>query len=61
MYKITATVEKAGNTPTEWTRFSKEKLTKEQCEKMLSGKTEAGKSIKEVVTLKNFKCIKAKS
>lgn len=59
MYKITAIVTKPGNAPTVWTRFSKEKLTKEHCEKMLSGKTEAGKSREEKVTLAKFKCVKA--
>nr|WP_249541662.1 DUF1187 family protein [Escherichia coli] len=35
MYKITATIEKEGGTPTNWTRYSKTKLTKSECEKML--------------------------
>ncbi|HEC5286952.1 TPA: double-strand break reduction protein RcbA, partial [Escherichia coli] len=38
MYKITATIEKEGGTSTNWTRYSKSKLTKSECEKMLSGK-----------------------
>lgn len=38
MYKITATIEKEGGSPTSWTRYSKSKLTKSECEKMLSGK-----------------------
>lgn len=59
MYKITATVNKAGNAPANWTRFSAVKLTKEQCEKMLSGKTEAGISRMEKVKLTYFKCVKA--
>ncbi len=33
MYKITATIEKEGGTPTNWTRYSKSKLTKSECEK----------------------------
>ncbi|EFW2330216.1 TPA: DUF1187 family protein, partial [Shigella flexneri] len=28
MYKITATIEKEGGSPTSWTRYSKSKLTK---------------------------------
>ncbi|EFD0485136.1 double-strand break reduction protein RcbA, partial [Escherichia coli] len=44
MYKITATIEKEGGTPTNWTRYSKSKLTKSECEKMLSGKKEAAVS-----------------
>lgn len=59
MYKITATVNKAGNTPASWIRFSATKLTKEQCETMLSGKTEAGVSRVEKVKLTYFKCVKA--
>lgn len=59
MYKITAIVKKPGNTPTVWTRFTAKKLTKTECEKMLSGRTEAGKSREEKVTLENFKCVKA--
>lgn len=58
MYKITATVIKPGNTPTSWTRFSDKKLTQSECEKMLTSRTEAGKSIEEKVTLVNFKCVK---
>lgn len=38
MYKITATIEKEGGTSTNWTRYSKSKLTKSEYEKMLSGK-----------------------
>lgn len=59
MYQITAIIKKPGNTPINWIRFSKVKMTKEQCEKMLSGKTEAGVSRKERVTLENFHCTKA--
>ena len=39
MYKITATIEKEGGTPTNWTRYSKSKLTEIRMrKKMLSGK-----------------------
>ncbi|EBD7602621.1 DUF1187 family protein, partial [Salmonella enterica] len=38
--------------------FSDKKMNKAGCEKMLSGRTEAGKSRKEKVTLEDFKCIK---
>lgn len=55
-YLISATVQKAGGSPTTWIRYSDEKLTQAQCEKMLSGKTEAGKSVEEKVTLSNFSC-----
>ncbi|EAW1173082.1 DUF1187 family protein [Salmonella enterica subsp. enterica] len=59
MYQITATIQKAGNSPTTWIRFSKVRMTKAQCEKMLAGKTEAGVSHQEKVMLENFHCIKA--
>ncbi|EJH1733675.1 double-strand break reduction protein RcbA [Escherichia coli] len=57
MYKITATIEKEGGTPTNWTR----KLTKSECEKMLSGKKEAGVSREQKVKLINFNCEKLQS
>lgn len=59
MYRITATVLKAGGLPVAWTRYSGKKLTKEACEKMLSPKTEAGKSVEEKVTLRDFQCRRA--
>lgn len=57
MYKITATIEKEGGTPTNWTRYSKSKLTKSECEKMLSGKI----SREQKVKLINFNCEKLQS
>ncbi|EAA3660562.1 hypothetical protein DOH12_24155, partial [Salmonella enterica subsp. enterica] len=38
------------NSPTNWVRFSDKKMNKAECEKMLSGRTEAGKSREEKVT-----------
>ncbi len=61
MYKITATIEKEGGTPANWTRYSKTKLTKSECEKMLSGKKEAGVSREQKVKLINFNCEKLQS
>ncbi|ECL7695579.1 DUF1187 family protein [Salmonella enterica] len=58
MYKITVIVKKSGNSPTSWGRFSDKKMNKAECEKMLSGRTEAGKSREEKVTQEDFKCIK---
>ncbi|ECW0107028.1 DUF1187 family protein [Salmonella enterica] len=58
MYKITATIIKAGNAPVGWCRFSKEKLTKAQCEKMFFKAKEAGKSFGEKVMLEDFSCEK---
>ena len=61
MYKITATIEKEGGTSTNWTRYSKSKLTKSECEKMLSGKKEAGVSREQKVKMINFNCEKLQS
>ncbi|MCZ5975742.1 DUF1187 family protein [Escherichia coli] len=59
MYKITATIEKEGGTPTNWTRYSKTKLTKSECEKnALREKKEAGVSREQKVKLINFNCEK---
>ncbi|HCM1914555.1 TPA: DUF1187 family protein [Salmonella enterica subsp. salamae serovar 28:r:e,n,z15] len=57
-YRITAIVKKPGNSPTNWVSFSDKKMNKVECEKMLSGRTEAGKSREEKVTLEEFKYIK---
>ncbi len=56
MYKITATIIKAGNPPIGWCRYSKEKLTQAQCEEMLFKPKEAGKSFGDSVTLEDFRC-----
>ncbi|EAB2293818.1 DUF1187 family protein [Salmonella enterica] len=58
MYKITAIINKPGGSPVQWTRFSVVRLTKRECEKRMSGKTEAGKSLEEKVTLENFECVR---
>ncbi|ECD7244711.1 DUF1187 family protein [Salmonella enterica] len=58
MFKITATIIKAGNPPIGWCRFSKEKLTQAQCEKMFFKAKEAGKSFGEKVILDDFRCEK---
>lgn len=57
-YKITATIKREGNMPAQWTRFSAVKLTKPQCEKMLSIVKEAGVSFESKVKLVGFKCVK---
>ncbi|EJE3038797.1 DUF1187 family protein [Salmonella enterica] len=58
MYKITATIIKAGNPPVGWCRFSGEKMTQAQCEKMFFKAKEAGKSFGDSVKLENFSCEK---
>ncbi len=61
MYKITATIIKAGNTPINWCRYSKEKLTLVQCEKMFFKVKEAGKSFGDSVILEGFVCEKVQA
>ncbi|HAG0017978.1 TPA: DUF1187 family protein [Salmonella enterica] len=58
MYKITATIIKVGNPPVGWCRFSKERLTKAQCERMFFKAKEAGKSFGDSVALEDFRCEK---
>ncbi|EGJ5261067.1 DUF1187 family protein [Salmonella enterica subsp. enterica serovar Typhimurium] len=60
MYKITATIIKTGNPPINWCRYSKDKLTQTQCEKMFFKAKEAGKSFGDSVTLEDFVCEKVK-
>jgi antisense regulator of RalR protein len=55
-FKITAQVIKPGGLPTTWTRFTDCRMTQKQCEKLLSSRREAGKSIPVSVTLENFSC-----
>ncbi|EBW6363843.1 hypothetical protein DPU24_24160 [Salmonella enterica subsp. enterica serovar Oranienburg] len=61
MYKITATIIKPGNTPVEWCRYSNEKLTQSQCEKMFFKAKEAGRSFEERVTMEDFRCEKVQT
>ncbi|EPY4330045.1 DUF1187 family protein [Klebsiella variicola] len=60
MFKITATIIKAGGMPAEWVRFSNEKMTREQCEKIFFKNKEPGKSFGEQVRLENYRCLRAK-
>ena len=60
MFKITATIVKPGGAPAEWVRFSKHKMTCEQCEKMFFKDKEVGKSYGEKARLENFRCEKSK-
>lgn len=55
-YKISATVIRPGGLPVEWVRFSKVKMTKAQCEKLLSKPKEAGKSFGDKIRLDSFSC-----
>ncbi|ECE6544763.1 hypothetical protein DQJ15_27280, partial [Salmonella enterica subsp. enterica] len=44
--------------PVDWCRYSKDKLTRQQCEKMFFKAKEAGKSFGEKVMLEDFSCEK---
>lgn len=57
-YKITATVIKHGGAPTTWIHYSEKKLTQTQCVKMLSTRTQVGKTVSVKVTLSDFVCVK---
>jgi antisense regulator of RalR protein len=57
VYKITAVVKKPGGGPVDWMRFSEKRLTREQCEKMLSRSKEAGRTSEEKVTVSKFNCV----
>ncbi|ECC9412988.1 DUF1187 family protein [Salmonella enterica subsp. enterica] len=61
MYKITATIIKAGNPPVGWCRYSKDKLTRQQCEKMFFKPKEVGKSFGDNVALEDFRCEKVQT
>lgn len=56
MYKITATIEKEGNTPISWTRYSDRKMTRQECIAMMTVKKEVGKSKGATVKITNFSC-----
>ncbi|UZH00067.1 DUF1187 family protein [Salmonella enterica subsp. enterica] len=59
-YRITAIVKKPGNSPTNWVRFSDKKMNKAECEKMLAGRTEAGKSREEKSRWKSLNVLRNK-
>ncbi|EHN6806695.1 DUF1187 family protein [Salmonella enterica] len=42
MYKITATIVRAGGLPVDWIRYSSKKLSKDEYEKMLSKSYQSG-------------------
>ena len=56
MYLITGLIVKPGGSPVKWQRMSKEKMTKAQCEKLLSIRKEAGKSYDISVVIEHFNC-----
>ncbi|CRB28876.1 TPA_asm: DUF1187 family protein [Salmonella enterica subsp. enterica serovar Typhi str. CT18] len=58
-YKITATIIKPGNPPVFWTRYSGNKMTRAECEKMLSIPKEPGRSFGDKVKVQDFRCVTA--
>ena len=58
-YKITATIIKPGNPPVFWTRYSGNKMTRAECEKMLSIPKEPGRSFGDKIKVQNFRCVTA--
>lgn len=58
-YVITATIRRAGGLPVEWLRFSQQRMSKADCEKMLSKTYRSGRMQKtDQVSLDNFACTK---
>ncbi|MCU6343557.1 DUF1187 family protein [Escherichia coli] len=56
-YKITATLMKPGNPPVLWTRYSENKMTRTECEKMFFLPKEPGRSFGDRVTVEDFRCV----
>ncbi|MEW5494346.1 DUF1187 family protein [Enterobacter cloacae] len=60
MFKITATIIKPGGMPATWVRFSRQKMTLQQCEKLFFREKEAGRTFGEKIRLENFLCKRIK-
>lgn len=58
MYRITGIIHKQGGSPVFWTYYSRRRMTREQCETMLSRGREVGKCYGFRVTLTDFRCEK---
>ncbi|OSK92664.1 DUF1187 family protein [Escherichia coli] len=58
-YKITAMIIKPGNPPVQWTRYSGNKMTRTECEKMFSIPKEPGRSLGDKVKVQDFRCVMA--
>ncbi|HHC4716021.1 TPA: DUF1187 family protein [Escherichia albertii] len=56
-YKITATIIKSGNPPVDWTRYSGNKMTRTECEKIFSIPKEPGCSFGDKVKVQDFLCV----
>ena len=50
---------KPGNPPVLWTRYSGNKMTRAECEKMLSIPKEPGRSFGDKVKVQDFRCVTA--
>ncbi|CGJ31873.1 TPA: DUF1187 family protein [Escherichia coli] len=60
-YKITATIMKPGNPPVFWTRYSRNKMTRTECENMFSIPKEPGRSFGDKVKVQDFRCVAVES
>ncbi|EEU1427933.1 DUF1187 family protein [Escherichia coli] len=56
-YKITATIIKPGNPPVGWTRYSGNRMTRAECERMFSIPIEPGRSFGDKVKVQDFLCV----
>lgn len=59
-YKITATIIRPGGMPVRWIRYSENKMTHTECEKMFFIPKEPGRSCGDLVRVENFRCEKMK-
>ncbi|EFN8469011.1 DUF1187 family protein [Escherichia coli] len=59
-YKITATIIRPGGLPVQWTRYSGNRMTHAECEKMFFIPKEPGRSCGVSVRVENFRCEKMK-
>ncbi len=55
-YKIMATITKPGGMPVQWTRYSREKMTQAECEKMFTSPGTPGKTYVHRPKVENFRC-----
>lgn len=56
-YRITATIMKPGNLPVLWTRYSGNKMTWTECEKLFSIPKESGRSFGDKAKVQDFRCV----
>ncbi|HBR2043257.1 TPA: DUF1187 family protein [Klebsiella pneumoniae] len=56
-YKITATIVKPGNPPVNWVRYSENKMTRKECEKIFIIPKKTRSSFAYKVKVSDFQCV----